>query len=216
MLEKLATKLLNVSKFVLSFDADAAGEPVAPFDLLMLDRVAAVAAEATAAFDDFDYARALERTEAVFWWFCDDYVELVKGRAYKGDPSSVGALRQALDVFQRLFAPFLPFTTEEVWAWWKSGSIHRQPWPALESTGADQAALDVTSEVLAAVRRAKTEAKVSQRAAVDVLRISASASSLDALTTGLADLIDAGSVQDLRLEPAEGPIAVDVVLAASS
>ena len=197
---KLATKLLNASKFVLGFDEAAAGEPTSPLDLLMLERVNAVAAEATAAFDEFDYARALERTETVFWWFCDDYVELVKARAYAGDPSSIGALRQALSVFQRLFAPFLPFATEEVWSWWQSGSVHSQSWPSEPVTGADLTALDTTCEVLAAVRRTKTEAKISQRAEVAVLTVSGPKALLEALSAGVPDLCDAGSVKDFRLE----------------
>ena len=132
-----------------------------------------VVAEATAAFEGFDYARALERTEAFFWWFCDDYVELVKGRAYgnRGDDAAASAraaLRQALDTLQRLLAPTLPFAAEEAWSWWHDGSIHAEPWPAPADLGgaADSVVLDldVVSEILGRVRRAKTEAKLSQRA----------------------------------------------------
>ena len=89
----------------------------------MLARLDAVVADATPAYAGFDYARALERTEAFFWWFCDDYVELVKGRAYggRGDgpaASAQAALVHALDVLTRLLAPTLPFATEEAWSWW--------------------------------------------------------------------------------------------------
>jgi valyl-tRNA synthetase len=104
----------------------------------MLARLAEVITDSTLAFHDLDYARALERTEEFFWWFCDDYVELVKGRAYgtQGDNaahSARAALRQALEIIHRLFAPFLPFVTDEVWSWWQPGSVHAMPWPTAES-----------------------------------------------------------------------------------
>jgi valyl-tRNA synthetase len=199
---KLATKILNATKFVLTFP-DTEGEVTNRLDQLMLDRVGTTVAEATAAFEEFDYARALEKTEALFWWFCDDYVELVKGRAYAGDASAVTALRTALDTLLRLFAPFVPFVTEEVWNWWRTGSVHAQPWPSLPTVGADQLPVDVTCEVLAAVRRAKTEARTSQRAVVSHLVVNAPAESLSALQIGLPDLLTAGTIHDVVLNEAE-------------
>ena len=135
---RLAIKVLNASRFAL---ARLEGAPVpgpdaitAPIDLSMLAGLAVVVGEATAAFEAFDYARALERTEAFFWSFCDDYLELVKARAYE-DPDQAGpasaraALALALSILLRLLAPFLPFVAEEVWSWWHAGSVHRSPWP---------------------------------------------------------------------------------------
>src|SRR5690606_22662651 len=134
--------------------------------------------EATRAFEAFDYARALERTEAFFWWFCDNFVELVKGRAYatRGDAgagSARAALRIALSATQRLLAPFLPFATEEAWNWWQDGSVHTSEWPSPHGAAGDPAALDAAVEVLAQVRRAKTAAKLSQRAEVATLTVRA-------------------------------------------
>ena len=129
---KLANKLLNVSKFVLGIGdvADRRAAATDPVDLSMLAKLDDVVAEATTAFEGFDYARALERTESFFWWFCDDYVELVKGRGYgsRGDDAATSAraaLRIALSTLQRLFAPILPFAAEETWSWWQDGSVHR-------------------------------------------------------------------------------------------
>jgi valyl-tRNA synthetase len=209
---KLATKLLNVTKFVLGFPVDAPGV-TSPLDAAMLTRLGAVVADATASFEEFDYARALERIEEFFWWFCDDHVELVKGRAYRGDGSATASLRAALSVLHRLFAPFLPFTTEEVWSWWQEGSVHVTSWPAPPADGGgNEAVLDATSAVLVVVRRAKTEAKVSQRAAVARCTVSAPAAFLTALAYGAPDLRDAGSIAELVTDEA-AELAVEVVLA---
>ena len=141
----------------------------------MLAKLDGVVGEATEAFEALDYARALERTESFFWWFCDDYVELVKGRGYgsRGDAaaqSARAALRIALSALQRLLAPILPFAAEETWSWWQSGSIHAQQWPEAIAAGGDPTVIDPVLEVLARLRRTKTEAKVSQRAEVARLR----------------------------------------------
>jgi valyl-tRNA synthetase len=214
---KLATKLLNATKFVLSFGEPASGAtPTEAIDLAMLARLDSVVADATAAFDGFDYARALELVEQFFWWFCDDYVELVKSRAYAvhgeaGQASALTALRTALHTVHRLFAPFLPFVTDEVWSWWQPGSVHAQSWP---TAGADRDAsmLEPVSEVLAAIRRAKTEAKASQKAAVAVAVVSGPTEVLASVQAAQVDLSDAGSVADLQWATAD-TLSVAVTLA---
>ena len=222
---KLATKLLNVTKFVLGFpDAETEADPThvtEDVDRALLARLVTVVADATKAFDEFDYARAIERTETAFWWFCDDYVELVKGRAYgaagdAGAQSANAALRLALATFQRLLAPFMPFVTDEVWSWWQSGSVHVQPWPSTHEFGhavGDTIVADCTGFVLGLVRKAKTEAKVSQRAAVASVTVTAPLAFLAALELGAPDLRNAGSIADLVVVAADGDPHVEVVLA---
>ncbi len=212
---RLAIKVLNASRFALGRLADDTGSIVvpgpeaitAPLDRAMSARLAGVVAEATAAFEGYDYARAIERTEAFFWSFCDDYLELVKVRSYRdpGEPgpaSARAALALALSTQLRLFAPFLPFVTEEVWSWWRSGSVHQAPWPThgeLEgsASGADELVLGTVSDVLSAVRRAKTTAKRSMRAGVTLLTVTDTADRLDALALATDDLRDAGGVAEL-------------------
>ncbi len=218
---KLANKLLNVSKFALQSGEFPEGTAVTdPIDRSMLAKLDAVIAEATIAFAGFDYARALERTESFFWWFCDDYVELVKTRAYgsrgEGPANSArAALREALDTMQRLFAPFLPFAAEESWSWWHDSSVHTQPWPIQAATGGDPTLVDATLDVLGLVRRAKTEAKVSQRHPVEVLTVRAPVSLHEALSFGQDDLSEAGSVLASSVL-ADDVFDCDVVLGASA
>jgi valyl-tRNA synthetase len=217
---RLATKLLNVTKFVLGLTAESATPSTDAVtdgvDRAMLARLDAVIADATSAFDGFDYARALERSEAFFWWFCDDYVELVKGRAYggRGDgpaASAQAALAIALDALQRLLAPTLPFAAEEAWSWSHEGSVHAATWPV--PTGAADPSLDLeaVSEVLQRVRRAKTEAKRSQRAEVARVTIGAPAQADGALDAARDDLVDALTIRELTVTAGDA-LTVDVEL----
>jgi valyl-tRNA synthetase len=221
---KLANKLLNVSKFVLSFgdvdmDAPLADTVDDPIDLSMLAKVDAVIEESTTGFEAFDYARGLERTESFFWWFCDNYVELVKNRAYEAmgpdaAASARRALREALSSLQRLLAPFLPFATEEAWSWWHDTSIHASEWPSPTGLGGDPSLVDPTIEALTLVRRAKSEAKVSQRADVESARIAAPASMHEALIAGRNDLAAAGSIADVTIATSDdGLLTCDVSIA---
>jgi len=211
---RLAIKILNATRFALGLGSPGSeARVVDPIDRALATRLATLVGEATEAFEDYDYARALERTEAFFWEFCDDYLELVKARAYAatdGGESARTTLRLALSVLQRLFAPFLPFVTEEVWSWWQDGSIHRADWPtAAEVTAAtsdvagDPAVLDEVSGVLAAVRRAKTEAKRSMKAPVQLVRVSGPEQRLGLLRCADSDLRDAGNVASLEFVEAD-------------
>ena len=231
---KLAIKVLNASKFVLSRvggrdgDGTGAGTVVsAPVDRSMLAGLADLVDAATVAFEGYDYARALERTEAFFWDFCNDYLELVKGRAYgsqgpEAQASADRALARALSTMLRLFAPFLPFVTEEVWSWWQEGSVHRASWPAAAELrteagaanegGADRAVLAVGAAALGGVRKAKSEARQSMRAEVRLAVVSDMPERLAALRLVEADVKEAGRIVELAYEEA-AEFAVKVELA---
>jgi valyl-tRNA synthetase len=218
---RLAIKLLNASKFALGIGEPAAGAAVTePLDRSMLVHLAALVDEATAAFDRYDYARALERTEAHFWSFCDDYLELVKNRAYSDEPgaeSAKAALHLALEAILKLFAPFLPYVTEEVWSWWQEGSIHRSAWPtgdALRAAGGagDPLVLTVAADVLTEVRRAKSEAKRSMRADVEQVTVIDTPERLGALDQVALDVRGAGVIDRLYFDKGDA-FAVEVTLA---
>jgi valyl-tRNA synthetase len=115
----------------------------------------------------------------------------------------------------RLFAPVLPFVTEEVWSWWQAGSVHRAPWPAAAElpAGGDAEVLPAVAEVLSLIRKAKSDAKVSMRADADKVTVSAVAGRVAALEAGRSDLIDAGRIRSLSFETSGGEFRVDVVLA---
>jgi valyl-tRNA synthetase len=222
---RLAIKVLNASKFALGRLGDgpvpSVEEVCQPIDAALLARLSALLLAVTEAHDGFDYARALELTETFFWSFCDDYVELVKTRAY-GDGTSAGTasaqatLAVALSVLHRLFAPFLPFVTEEVWNWWQEGSVHLAPWPEPaelgRSAGGDETVLAVAAEVLGEVRREKTAHKKSMRARVARLTVTGPDVVIAAVESARQDLVDAGGLDELVCAPGDA-LEVEVELA---
>ncbi len=222
---RLAIKVLNASKFALGRLGDGPVPGIEavrhPLDSALLVKLAALVESATAAHEGFDYARALELTETFFWSFCDDYVELVKARAYgDGDPEDTASARAtlavSLSILHRLFAPFLPFVTEEVWSWWQEGSVHLARWPRVvevgEAAGGEAAVLDVAAQVLGDVRRAKTAHKRSLRARVARLTVTGPPDALAALDAAGSDVVDAGGVDQLVAVPGNA-LEVEVELA---
>jgi valyl-tRNA synthetase len=236
---RLAIKVLNASKFALSFAGD--GEvPLDPtlvteaLDKAMLAGLADVVEKATAALTAYDHTRALELTETFFWTFCDDYLELVKDRAYGADaaegtppsPATLSArtsLGLALDTLLRLFAPVIPFATEEVWSWWREGSIHRAPWPVATplrtaAEDADPSVLRAAGSALAALRKVKSEAKVSQRTVLTEVELAVPTGALVGVRLAFDDLRSAGRVTELNLladDSLEAPAVRTAELAAS-
>jgi valyl-tRNA synthetase len=245
---RLAIKILNASRFVLGLAPPEAGRghhgdgpetrasggsggspPRAstisePLDVAMLERLGGVIGQCTRALDDYDHTGALMAAEEFFWFFCDDYLELVKGRAYgeRGEgpgASARAALRLALAVILRLFAPFLPFVTAEVWSWWQDGSVHTAAWPAPEEVAPAPAAslageplgtpalaaasLAAASGAIAAIRGAKSGARVSMRAPVRTLVVTARRDHLDAVLAVLPDVQAAGRVEHTELRPGD-------------
>lgn len=226
---RLAIKVLNASKFVLGITEGAAASPAdvtAPLDRAMLAALADVVDVATDAFESYDHTRALEATETFFWTFCDDYLELVKDRAYGGErwsaeatASARSALGLALDTLLRLLAPTLPFATEEVWSWWREGSVHRAPWPVAAplreaADGAGPAGLPAAGRALAALRKVKSEAKVSMRVGIVRAELGVPAAELPLVEAAADDVRAAGRVTDLVLVADEAATDAVVVRAA--
>ena len=212
---RLAIKILNASRFVLLQQTNSAELSLAdvtnPLDRAMLASLSAVVADATAALEGYNYTRALERTETFFWTFCDDYLELVKARASgeQGETearSAQAALQAALSIQLRLFAPILPFVTEEVWSWWREGSIHLQVWPGageLSEIAGQPAVLETAAEALSYLRKAKSEAKVSMRTEIVTASAMGPDEVLACLREAEGDLKAAGRVNRLSYGPAE-------------
>ena len=204
---RLAIKVLNAAKFVLSFPVPQDAEVTHALDASMLATLDGVVRDATKALESYDHARALELTEAFFWTFCDDYLELVKERAYdrthEGQASAALALRIALETLLALFAPVLVFAAEEAWSWFHDDSVHTSPWPAVADRPGDPALLVAASEALTGIRRAKTEAKASQKTPVAHVTIEGTDATIAALRLATGDLRAVGRIAHIDFIPAE-------------
>jgi valyl-tRNA synthetase len=223
---RLAIKVLNASKFILS-KAEPLGPITSAVDRAMLSNLAGLVRDATQALDAYEYGRAIDLVEREFWGFCDDYLEFVKGRRY-GDqgPEAAGsansALIAALSVYLRLFAPYLPFATEEVWSWWKEGSVHHAAWPTEAeltdltrgATEDDQQKWSYAREVLGEVRKRRSEAKQPLKVPIVRAVIADTTARLAHLDAVEADLRAAVRIEAIERKPA-GELSVEVEFGAA-
>ncbi|KFF31550.1 valine--tRNA ligase [Bifidobacterium bombi] len=232
---RLAMKLLNAAKFALAIgredDNHHVSQPATalwnpadvtePLDRAVMARLSGVIDEATSDLDSYEHSKALETIETFFWQFCDDYIELVKNRAY-GTADSTGrtpsetAVKSArttlglgLEAFTRLLAPYLPFATEEVWHWMHvgEGSVHTSSWPKPDMYRAAAGAakpetLVWAGKALAELRGLKSQAKVSMKTPVLKATLSVPAAGVGAVQATLDDIAEAGRVT--------GPLTVEV------
>jgi valyl-tRNA synthetase len=211
---RLAIKILNAARFAL-LQSEPRGPISEPLDRGMLTDLSVLVGEVTELFDGYDYARVLERTERFFWSFCDDYLELVKARRYgdftpEGAASANSAMLVALSALLRLFAPFLPFVTEEVWSWWRPGSVHRAQWPtSLEVTeaigGADVDARNVflqSQAAVAEIRRIRALAKKTGKAVIERALLP---SALEPLAPAMRDFTAAMHIKELAFADVAEP-----------
>jgi valyl-tRNA synthetase len=210
--KRLVTKIFNAAKFVLSQTAEVHAIS-SELDRAFVAKLRALVEASTANFEDYNYAHSLQETESFFWThFTDTYLELAKVRARgfadgaSGDAalasgSAVASLRLGLSVLLRLFAPILPYITEEVWSWAfaeETGhqSIHIASWPAdVDFAGVaapdDADSFDLAVAAQAAVNKAKADAEVSMGREVESLVLRANAATLARLAPVLPDVLDA-------------------------
>jgi valyl-tRNA synthetase len=217
---RLVMKVWNAAKYALA--QEAADGPVShPLDVSFLARLRETVEKATAAFEELDYAGALDTVERFFWsGYTDNYLEMVKARARSEDDpagrsSGVAAVQQGLSTILRLLAPYIPYVTEEVWSWGfardtGSPSIHRAPWPSAAEfadvpDGAEAgSAFDAACAFLDAVRKAKSASGATVGRQLAKLRVATSPPTHALLAPCMADLVSAARAEGEVLVPREG------------
>jgi len=211
---RLAIKMLNAAKFAL-MQAEPRGPITEPLDRGMLSSLSTLVRESTEQFEAYDYSRVLEQSERFFWSFCDDYLELVKGRRYgdftpEGAASANSAMLVALSTLLRLFAPFLPFVTDEVWSWWRAGSVHNAKWPTPEEvvepiSGHDANAVQVFEQTRAALGEIRRIKALEKRPVKAVIERAVLPQRFESLTPAAQDLRAAAHIRDLGFGQVEEP-----------
>ena len=221
--KRLVTKIYNAGKFVLSQPGEPRehGEIRDELDRSFVTALRSLVDQATSSFDDYEFSRALEESEQFFWSaFTDNYLELVKQRARSEAPSAgrgsaVATLRLALSVLLRLFAPFVPTITEEVWSWafaeeTGTQSIHKSRWPSVAELSdiaapENAASFALACDAIAAVRKAKAEAGAGAGRAVADLKLWGASQDIVALKLVLSDVIHAANSPGATLNAGSVP-----------
>lgn len=208
---RLVTKMFNAGKFVYGQESDQ--HPISQeLDLAFVDKLRQLIIETTDSFENFEHFKALQLTETAFWnYFTDSFIELVKVRAATVDSaeaqgSAVHALRQGMHIFLRLFAPFLPYITEEVWSWviakevGNSPSVHTANWPTIEELAQvpkpkAEGIFDAVIACFSAINKHRSNLNISRRQTFSKLTIQTTATTIDKLKHVATDLKQATNTQ---------------------
>ncbi|MDR3128080.1 MAG: valine--tRNA ligase [Bifidobacteriaceae bacterium] len=220
---KLATKILNASKFVLNIigtnnlnKADSlflTNKLTQKLDISLIQELNIAIKKATTALEKYDHAKALELIENFFWNFCDNYIELVKNRAYGGETfsnkqinSAKSTLYIALSTILKMFALYTPFVTEEAWSWFHNSSIHIQKWPEIiitpnieatktnKTNNSEPNIFSNASEIISQIRGLKTQAQASMKTPIQNLSITAKPDIIRNLKLIENDIIASGNI----------------------
>ncbi|MGC8844818.1 MAG: valine--tRNA ligase [Candidatus Hydrogenedens sp.] len=230
---KLCTKLFNASKFAImqlqNVDRGLLKRGIIqnPIDISVINELKTCIQRATASFEEFDYAQSLMLTEEFFWnVFCDNYLEIIKPRVYQPELnnerlSACSALRLIHRAIIRLFAPYLPYITEEIWSWEYSNdkdmanSIHRSPWPSIEEfnevppTKYPELYEDLIL-LINPIRKAKADANISLAAPVSKIEVKCPTTKNEACQILLKDVVAMLHVKEYRL--IEGNEKIEVLV----
>ena len=193
--KKLVTKLINASKFIFMNLSDYKGQKpkkLEPLDELFLKELNYTIKEATKDFEGYQYSNAKTDIENFFWKdFADNYVEIVKNRIYNGKGnekiSAQYTLYNSFLTILKMFAPFIPFITEEIYQeYYKKGqrtepltnspksqinektkSIHLCEWPKSEKKEEKKSeTYNLLLETIGKIRQEKSIAKKSMKAPI--------------------------------------------------
>ena len=211
---RLITKMQNAARLIRGYEAEG-GPATHPLDKSFLARTGEAIARATELWESWDHAGALATLESWFWAeLCDNYLELSKGRAYAGDPSAIGTLRTALDLALRLFAPYVPFITEEIYNDGRDdfSSVHRAAWPTPDEAGdfQDDGSFAAAVSVVAQVRKTKSDAKVSLRYPVTRLTVRGPHPTIEVLHQVIDDVTSTVNATEHELIGNEGAESLEV------
>jgi valyl-tRNA synthetase len=205
--ERLLQKLWNASRLVdqlapAESPERPAEEELAAIDRWLLAELDATVESVTERFEAYEFAKARDELRTFFWsTFCDDYLEIAKQRLSEGrNASTEHALVTAHRTFLKLWAPFLPHVTEELWArlYDENESLHTTDWPAPRGHEADLAAGETATAVISALRRYKTENGLALNASLDHVEVYGH---LGGFADAIEDVMHVGTVEAFDGEP---------------
>lgn len=230
--KRLVNKLWNAAKFVsIHFEKlkdedkqakllDVKEKITNEFDQWMINKLVELVKLATNELQNYEYANAMHLTEKFFWAiFCDNYLEISKNRAYdeennnpSGQYSSILTLYHVMQILLKLFAPFIPHITEELYQLlYSENSVHEKGnWVNYGDLNykIDAKGAEGLLEILDIVRKFKTEKNLSIKAPIKLLEVSG----IELSEELMEDLKNVTSAEEIQFEDQGDKIKVNVIL----